>query len=138
MLTVFGAEADVSEWQGGERKMWPLDMERSWVGGWGDLLEDEGTERDKEPEMESKQTEMWQVWKQSWVSRNMENGAHPKEKGNSSAPSLSASLPALQLHVSHLSSVSPFLPLKHSTSPHLSPRQRVLSSAARNCFPLNQ
>lgn len=61
MLTVFGGEADVSEWQGGERKMWPLDMERTWAGGRGDLLEDEDTERDKEPEMESKQTEMWQV-----------------------------------------------------------------------------
>lgn len=138
MLTVFGGEADVSEWQGGERKMWPLDMEWTWVGGRGDLLEHEGTERDKEPEMESKQTEMWQVWKQSWVSRNMENGAHPKEEGNSSAPSLSASLRALQLHASHLSSVSPFLPLKHSISPHLSPRQPVPSSATRNCFPLNQ
>lgn len=138
MLTVFGGEADVSEWQGGERKMWPLDVERTWVGDRGDLLEDDGTERDEEQETESKQTEMWQVWKQSWVSRNTENGAHSKEKGNSSAPSLSASLPALQLHASHLSSVCPFLPLKHSTSLHLSPRQPVPPSATRNCFPLNQ
>lgn len=52
MLTVFGGEADVSEWQGGHG----VDLSRIR----GDLLEDEDTERDEEPEMECKQTEMWE------------------------------------------------------------------------------
>lgn len=106
-------------------------MELTRAGVRGDLLEDEGTERDEEAETESKQTETWQVWpswEQRWISGNTENGRilvdTQRGSGTCPHPVRQPDLSALQLHVSRLSSVTPFPSSPH----HLSPGQPSSSS----------
>lgn len=92
-------------------------MELTRAGVRGDLLEDEGTEKDEEAETESKRTETWQVWPswgQRWISGNMENGAHlgghSEEAELAHAQSVSQTF-RLYSYMCHVCAVSPrFLP----------------------------
>ena len=95
-------------------------------GPGGDILDDDGPERDEEPEIESKETnaQVWCSGKHGVDIQNMQTGAHlgRQAKGTEiccSHPVSQPGLSALQLPV-QLSSIFPFPPLK----PYPSLRQR--------------